>query len=127
MSTPAYCNKCQINWANLWNDNHRHGIGFCPCCKTDSFLTDPIDSESYLRSEITGAIINVQTKKVYTPSNSQNSILKENVDFDIKAWEARKEAEQEKQLAAIAKYHEVYNSHGPEIAEQLYFKVLKQK
>jgi hypothetical protein len=127
MSTPAYCTKCLINWANLWSDNNRHGVDFCPCCKSDSSLEDAKEGDSFIRSVVSGKIINAITKKPFVIGTMQHGTLCRNVEFDIKAWEQKQEAEQEKQLVAIAKYHEVYESQGPEIAEQLYFKVLKQK
>lgn len=123
----AYCTDCQINWASLWSDNSRHGVEFCPCCKTDAFLTDPIEGASYIRSAIDGTIINYVTKKKLAPKEVAEIISAPRKVFELEKWKEKKESEQEKELSAIAKYHEVYDSQGPEIAEQLYFKTLKSK
>lgn len=123
----AYCTNCNINWASLWQDNSRHGIDFCPCCKTDSFLIEPKNEAAYIRSFLSGDIINSVTKEPLQLNLVQTIQIKNTSEFNIEEYRKKQEAEQDKQLEAIAKYHEVFDEQGPEIAEQLYFKTHKQK
>ena len=122
----AFCTNCQINWASLWSNNGRHTVEFCPCCNTDIFLEEAKEGAAYIRSFVDGTIIDSVTKKKLPPKEVAEIISAPRETFDIEKWREIKEAQQEKELFAIAKYQEVYESQGPEVAEQLYFKILKK-
>ena len=117
MQTKAFCNKCKINWGALWSDNSRHSIEFCPSCKTDEYLCDAKDEDTYVKSLINGEIYNVVTKEILVNVAAEKEI-KETPIFNFENWRKKKEEEQSRQLDFIEFYHGMCDLHGIENAHK---------
>lgn len=123
---PHYCTKCKINWAALYREDDTAGdesYDFCPVCKTDMFLADGLQGDSYILVP-GGSIINplnhqplqLPVKKNYMP---------EAPAFDIQAYKQRMENNEAIQDQAINAYTQLYDVMGRAAAEAEFFNILK--
>lgn len=60
----TYCKKCDINWANLWQEEMNETdetVEFCPQCRSDQYLQPGTDIVSFIKCPFSGKITNVET------------------------------------------------------------------
>lgn len=121
----AFCTNCNINWASLTQENSRHSVEVCPVCKSDSFLTDHKEGDSYLYSPISGVVYNSFTHTPLVRNVIASPVVKETKPFNREAFE-KKEAERvELEMKAIDRYQEVFADKGQAAAQEEYFKVFR--
>lgn len=121
MPTPAYCKHCNINWAAIAtqdDDSRDETYEFCPVCKNDMDLTDPIDGDRFSYNMLTGAVINIKTGN---PLERNKPELKQPVkEFDRELYLVKKVMSEHYQEKRLERYHTVYDEQGKEAAETAY-------
>lgn len=124
----SFCTNCGINWANLWTENvGDETYEFCPECKSDLYLIDAISSHSYIKSHITGKIINVVTKEELKKEADPALPPSQKSSFDLKEWDKKQKEFEERQERAITAYCNAYETMGREEAEERYFKIMNEE
>lgn len=60
-----YCTKCNTNWARLHIESTDDEIyEFCPICKTDSYLIEGTEGETFIAQAFTGKLIKINNNKI---------------------------------------------------------------
>lgn len=125
----AYCTKCRINWANTWSEFHdatEEEYHFCPKCKNDFFLSDPVPGDQFMMT-IGSGIINVSTGQQWQDPAISIKPFKERKPFDLEAYKIRKEQEDDIRDQALDAYTAaIGRGSSQQEAEQIYFTTLKQ-
>lgn len=125
--TRAYCSRCRMNWASLWtedDDNRDESYEFCPICKTDFFLEDPLDGPLYV-SKMFDGIVNVITGERYViPANRVGHYMRER-KFDREKWEREKPFKEEHGLYAIDQYQKAFATGGQQAGQAAFSEALK--
>jgi len=127
--TKAFCMKCNINWASLHSqeDNDRdETYEYCPVCKNDMYLTDPVDGPAYIKNPVGPEIIDAETKEplIRIVFNPNYLPLQPPTQFDREAYIKKMEESQAFIDKAIEIYQQVFISRGKEAAEKAYFEAL---
>lgn len=124
--TKAFCSKCGINWASLWSqDENDETYEFCPICKTDYYLEDPLDGPLYVFKMFQG-ILNVDTGDPYVEPAKRSVFYRERKPFDYAAWYEKKELTEQIRDKALDEYTAAIDAgKSQDEAEQIYFEILQ--
>lgn len=121
MSTPAFCTKCNINWASVPSqddDSRDETYEYCPTCKSDMDLTDVKDGDKFIFNLLDGSIKNVKTGELLIRNKISVPVPKP--EFDKELYKVKKVMREHYQEKRLDVYHDVFEKHGKEAAEKAY-------
>ncbi len=115
-----FCRTCDLKWVE--------GIAVCPKChKTmeDTHYTQWLEKKAVKTYAVS------DTGAIYCLESGEPLVITEPAPPAFKqpkkrvSWQDKKQAEEDKESAAIAHYLEEYERQGAEMAEQTYFETFK--